>query len=168
MKLEYIYSFSEYKALERARQLRKKFQTLRNYLFWGLVSANVLIFLWFVYLSYQFQVSFGWLMFVNLAIAIAALAWRYIFLPYFLQRYYSMQMLEGKKIQVNIDDSGIDTVTDNATGHYNWSGFIGADEEPEHFVIWVNNVQAISIPKRALDEFKKIVAKNIENHELLI
>ncbi|MCF6325924.1 MAG: YcxB family protein [Devosiaceae bacterium] len=174
MKLEYMYSFSEYKAINNALQLRKKFQTLRKFLFWGLVIANVSLSLWVMYISLRFQVFLGWLTFANLAIAIAALAWRYVLLPYWVRRYYNMQMLDGKKTQVNIVDEGIETVTDNVRGHYNWQAFIGANEEMEHFVIWVNNAQAICIPKRAFkhkeqqDDFKKIIAENIENHELLI
>jgi len=174
MKIEYVYSFLEYKAINSALQRRAKFNMLRQFLFWGLVIANLSLSLWLMYLSYRFQTSFGWLMFANPAIAIAAVAYRYVFLPYWVRRYYNMQMLEGKKTEVNIVDEGVKTMTDNVTGQYNWLAFIGACEEPEHFVIWVNKAQALCIPKRAfkhkdqLDDFKKIIAKNVENHELLI
>ncbi len=63
-------------------------------------------------------------------------------------------------------------MSDNITGHYNWKGFVGADEELKHFVLWVNKVQAICIPKRSfkdseqVDKFRKIIAKNIDNRKL--
>ncbi|VAW23042.1 hypothetical protein MNBD_ALPHA11-1736 [hydrothermal vent metagenome] len=172
MKLEYIYSFAEYKAINLARQHRAKFTQVRNWLYWGLVIANIAVSLRYIYIFYQGQVSFSWLMLANLGVAIAIVAYRYIFLPFLVRRYFSQQMLKGKTIKVHVTEQGIETVTDNISGQYGWKIFIGANEEPDHFVIWVNKLQAISIPKYAfksdelVDEFRKAIVKNVENHQL--
>ncbi len=97
MRLEYTYSFAEYRAINQARQHHRKFFRLRNWLFWGVVIANVAVSLRYIYIVFQNQLSFSWLIFANLAIAILVVAYRYIFLRYWNYRYYKMQMLQGKK-----------------------------------------------------------------------
>jgi len=145
---------------------------LRNWLFWGLVIANLALTLWLIVISWQYQAPLEWWKFTNLAIAFAALAYRYILLPYWLHWYYKQQMMDGKNIQLIVAEQGIDTATDSITGQYAWPGFIGTSEEPQHFVIWVNKVQAVCIPKRAfrdkqqIDEFQEIITRNIENQEM--
>ncbi|MCF6321277.1 MAG: YcxB family protein [Rhizobiaceae bacterium] len=170
MKLDYTYSFADYKAIESARQHRNKYPRLRNWLFWALMAANVGLAMWMLFIFFNYQTPFQWWMALNLVIVIVALAYRYLFLPYWLHWFYDQQMLEGKKIQLNITDQGIDTATDSVTGQYSWQGFISASEEPHHFVVWVNNVQAICVPKRAFEhegqmgKFREIITKYIAKH----
>ncbi len=172
MKLEYIYGFSEYNAINSARQRHRKSVRLRNWLFWALVLANGAVSLKYIYSYYQGQVSFSWLMFANLTVAIAIIAYRYIFVPYRNRQYYRQQMLSGKQIRLQVSEQGIETQTDNVTAQYGWKGFVGADEEAAHFVIWVNNILALSIPKRAfkdngqMEEFRKKIVKNVDNQRL--
>ncbi len=169
MKLEYIYSFDEYSAINRARRHQGRFAILRNWLFWGLVLANVAVSLGYIHAFIQGRASFSWLMFANLSIAMAIVAYRHVLQPLLLRRYYSQQMLDGKDIQLRVSENGIETITDNVAGQYGWRGFIGANEEAGHFIIWVNRMQAICIPKRAfsdlqqMDDFREIIIRNVDN-----
>jgi len=54
-------------------------------------------------------------------------------------------------------------------GTHSWPAIIRADEEPEHFLLWINKVQAYCVPKRGFANasdiiaFKSLVSQNVED-----
>ena len=172
MKLQYTYSFAEYQAINRARRHNVRFFRLRILLFWGLVISNFAVSAWYIYRHMQGLTGFNWWMFANLAVGLLILAYRFIISPWRGRRYFAQQMLDQREISLEVNENGIETFSANISGQYSWPGIVGAHEEPEHFIIWVNMVLGLSVPKRAfadqaqMDEFRNILAKNIDTFQL--
>ncbi|MEZ5799753.1 MAG: YcxB family protein [Nitratireductor sp.] len=173
MKINYTYSLAEYEAINKARQRRARFAIWGQILFWLLVVLNLGAGLWCITAAWPLNLTEDWIYLGNLAIAILLLAGRYIGGPWYRKWYLRQQDIEGRLVEVEIDEAGIRTNVGSLVSQAAWSDIRSADEEPRHFVIWINRLQAFSIPKTAFpgesDEraFRLLVKDKVRDQDLV-
>ncbi|MEL7272283.1 MAG: YcxB family protein [Pseudomonadota bacterium] len=76
--------------------------------------------------------------------------------------------LKDKEITTHIDASGIRSEAKGVTSQFQWDSVLKVTRGPEHFFLWVNKVQAIILPLRAIaeqDEQERLWALIEDNFE---
>ncbi|MEP3279282.1 MAG: YcxB family protein [Stappiaceae bacterium] len=167
MKLTFTYKFEDYLAINEARDKGRKFaQTRKAILFiaYGLISA-VSVF-WIYQIVVQGRNVDGW-MFPYWAFLVLVPLIAFIIRPRVLRRHYNQLLIDGKPIGVLFTDEGVETDFDGVRTQTAWRRIIKAVEGPEHFLLWVNNANAYSIPKRAftdtdqMQHLRELIQQNV-------
>ncbi|MGB7286584.1 MAG: YcxB family protein [Salaquimonas sp.] len=169
MKVQYTYTFEDYEAIDTARKQNRHFAKIRDLVIWLLIGLNFAIGLVFLWWMVTGHLGFNWWNFGNLLIGILILVAIYVVGPWYRHWYLRQQMIEGKTVQLDFDDDGIFADLENNTVKTQWAGVYRADELATHFVIWINKLQAYSVPKRAIgsdenyNKLKALLTAKVEN-----
>ena len=166
LKLSYIYSFRDYLAINRAKSKNRKSTRFYRAAIVLVILLNLLATCYFLY--QVFGLGFHWESWMVISPAAAALLTLKILVaePLMLRRYYRQQLLDGKSIDLEVNDQGIVYASDGVRGETDWPRIIRTDEEPDHFLIWVTHTNAFSVPKRAfsnpeeMQDFRNLIRKN--------
>jgi hypothetical protein len=173
MKLAYTYSLAEYEAINSARRRHRRFARLHEWAFWLLTVANLIIGVAGLMAIARFDRPVQWSQYFSLAIAVLLLLGRFVIAPRWRRWYLRQQMIENRLVSVEINERGVETTVDANQTITGWSAIIRADEEPKHFLLWINKVQAYSIPKAAftnaadMDQFRQLVGSKVKEQELV-
>lgn len=167
MEIEYVYSDNDYDVLCRARARNSRFYWLQEGLFWLLVAANLVLGLWALWLNFaEYLEEDYFLVFLNLGIAVVLLLGRYVAGPIHRRWYLNQQMAGDRKVRLVINDRGVHGALGSTRTEVDWEAVIRTEETPGHFLIWINKLQAFSIPKTALpspdgvETLRSIIAAN--------
>lgn len=173
MKISFKYSYHDYEALCRARNRHTKFPKLAKITCLLVVLFNIGISIFFVYIAISEGREVKLVNFANGALGLAFIILYYVIKLFYLRRYYKQQMIDGKEIKLSFSDDGISIDMPSFQGKYEWLAIIRADQQPSHFFLWINKMQAFCVPKRAFatenetEEFKSLVVSKVENQELI-
>ncbi len=173
MLFAYEYTFAEFEAINRARARRARFRLVHEGSFWLLVAFNVASGLWLASRTWDGLRDFDWLSFANLAIAVLLLAGRYVGGPWYRRWVLRQQQMEGRRVTIEIGDEGVKGTVGAIHTTVGWPDIRRADDEPRHFVLWINKMQAFSIPKAAfgdeseMDRFRHLVAVRVKDQDVL-
>jgi len=171
MKIQYAYSFDDYEAINTARRQHRRFAKLRDIALWLLILFNLVIGMVFVWWMVFGTMAFRWLNLANLGIGLLLLIGIYVGGPLYRRWYLRQQMVEGKIVNLEFDEAGISSDLENNSTTTAWAGIHQADELRTHFVVWINKLQAYSIPKNAfqtqedLEQFKALLGAKVGNRK---
>jgi len=173
MKISFEYSYFDYAALVRAQKKQSRFSAFDKPVFWGIVLLNFIFSAIFVGQALFQGEEVKLIYFFKAVLAALILLVAYLVYPYYLRQYYKKQMIDGKEVKLAFDETGMSVEMPEYNGTHKWKAIIGADEEPEHFLLWINKVQGYCIPKRAFETegdaeaFKVLVASRVERQALV-
>jgi len=173
MKAVFTYIYDDYAALNRAIERHGKWAKYSKFILILIVLVNLAISVFFIADALLNGFSLKLIYFANAGLALLLVLLVYVVRPLYLRSYYKKQMLEGKVVNLEFAEDGIEINMPDFKGKHNWSSIIRADEEPEHYLLWINKVQAYCVPKRAFENendsegFKLLVASKVEEQELV-
>lgn len=170
MKLEYRYSFAEFMAIIEGRNRQKLFPAIRDIIYWAMAA---------------FCVSFGLSMYLNfsalnfkassavplIGFGLFMIAWRLFLLPSIYRSNYKQYELDDVEIKLLLNNAGVELNSKKTEIKHGWSDIVKASEEPNHFLLWINKLQAYSIPKSCIGndakikEFKAMVGEKITDRD---
>jgi len=169
MNLKYTYEFEDYLAIHKARIGNRRYARARMIALIILVFINFALTLFWMYQVRVLNAQIELWMLVNLAVVVFVALYVLVFKSLSVRWYFRQHMVENKEINVEINDEGIVFDTGRHRGESDWSGIIKANEKANHFILWVNQVQAYSIPKRAFSDdiqiqaFRDIIRASVSN-----
>ncbi len=173
MNVSFSYKYSDYAALTKAMEKHEKFAKYSWIALYLVIFANFAASAVFIYITLSNYRMLELIHFANAALGVFLILVFYVLKPLYLRRYYKKQMIDGKEIRLNFSEKDMKVDMPAFTGIHNWEAIIRADEEPEHFLLWINKVQAYCVPKRGfasaldIEEFKTLVVSKVENQELI-
>jgi len=173
MKLEYEYSFAEFLAISTCRNRKKGFYNLRELGYWALAAFNISFGMGMFYLLATRAGKFSTTAMLLIMLGVGMFLWRLVFAPFYQKWYYNQNMLKGKTGTVEALPSGLKLTTDDTITTQKWSAIIEANEEPNHFLLWLTKLQAYSIPKSAftdetqIQNFRELIASNVAKQDLI-
>lgn len=148
----------DYAALNDARGLRRRFGQPRPWLWYAIGVVNVVILL-----ATTIGQGFGWSSLIPAALAIYAFAAPSLYWI-ILRRNFRNQGLGNGPVALEVTDSGIVSEQNRIRSAVSFDAIVGVDERPEQILIWLNKVQALIVPKRALDGSVEAFLASIERH----
>ena len=170
MEIEYIYSDEDYETVCQARARHSRFYWLHEGFFWLLLVANLALGSWSLWLNYAgYLVQDHFLTFLNFGVAAVLLLVRYVTAPMYRRWYLNQQMMGDRNVRLAVDDQGVRGAVGGTRTEVDWNAVIRTEETPGHFLIWINKLQAFSIPKTALpvpdgvERLRAIIAANAAN-----
>lgn len=172
MNVSFTYTYSDYAALTKAMEKHGRFAKYSWIALYVIIFANLAASAFFIYATLSDNRTLELIHFANAALAVLLILVFYVFKPLYLKRYYKKQMIDGKEIQLGFSEAGMSVDMPAFTGNHQWEAIIRADEEPEHFLLWINKVQAYCVPKRGfsssaeIDDFKTLVISKVEDQGL--
>lgn len=173
MKLEYEFTFKEYDAINACRMAKKSFSNLREILYWALAAFCIsfgMSSMNFIFRKFG-EVSLASVILIMLGIGM--FLWRFVIYPMHRRWHFNQQILNGKMIRIEALPKSITFSTDDVITTQKWSGVFQANEMPDHFILWVNKLQAHSIPKSSFSDekqiqtFRELVANNVTNQDIV-
>ena len=173
MNVTFTYTYSDYLALIKAMEKHGRFSRYSWIALYLVIFVNFAASAVFIYLALTNNRVLELAHFVNAGLAILLILIFYVFKPLYLRRYYKKQMIDGKQISLDFSDRGLEVAMPSFNGTHEWPAIIRADEGPEHFLLWINKVQAYCIPKRGfaktqdIEDFKSLVAEKVPNQEFI-
>lgn len=90
---------------------------------------------------------FLWLLGIGHGVAWAI--WLVFGKPWQMKRSFRQQHLGEHESRLEVSDDGINFDNVDTNADFNWKALRSFDESDEHFVLWINRLQGICIPKRA-------------------
>ena len=171
MNVSFTYTYSDYAALTKAMEKHGRFAKYSWILLYLAIFANFAASAFFIYETISNNRPLELIYFANAALALLLIVVFYVLKPLYLKHYYKKQMIDGKLINLAFSDQGLEVDMPSFNGTHDWPAIIRADEEPEHFLLWINKVQAYCVPKRGfsntsdMENFKSLVAEKVPNQE---
>lgn len=171
MNVNFKYTYADYQALTRALEKHGKFAKHSRLLMNLVILVNLGISVIFITLSLLDGNALKPLYFVNAGLGFGLFLLFYVLRPFYLRRYYNKQMLDGKEVNLDFSDKGLSVEMPNLTATHAWEAIIRMDEEPEHFLLWINKIQAYSVPKRGfsdeskMEEFRALTAEKVNSED---
>lgn len=168
MKIEWTYSFADYEAIHRSMRKGRKFGRLRDLFIVSLVAVNFGLGFWFIAMQLQSGRELNWFHFANIGIGAALILGIFVLGPLYRKWYLKQQMMEDMSVKFEFDDQGLTAQLGENTTRTLWPGIIRADADKTHYVLWINKLQAYSIPKRAFvegeeAEFANLLSGKVDN-----
>lgn len=173
MNVSFTYTYFDYSALIKAMSKHGKYAKYAWIVLYLIIFANFAASAIFIFKMLSNNYALQFIHFANAAIGVLLLLVLYVLKPLYLKHYYKKQMIDGKEVKLGFSDDGLKVEMPSFNANHAWPAIIRADEEPEHFLLWINKVQAYCVPKRGfvsaadIEEFKKLVANKVENQELI-
>lgn len=173
MNVSFTYTYSDYAALTKAMQNHGRFAKHFWILLYLVIFANFAASAFFIYETLSNNQPLELIHFANAVLALLLIVVFYVLKPLYLKHYYKKQMIDGKQINLAFSDQGLAVDMPSFNGTHDWPAIIRADEEPEHFLLWINKVQAYCVPKRGfsstddIKNFKTLVAEKVPNQEFI-
>lgn len=173
MEVNFTYSYPDYRALTRAIENHGKYAKLAWIFLIGIILINIAISVFFIAWILLEGRDFKPIHFANAGLGLLLAFVFYILKPIYLKNYYKKQMLDGKLVHMSFNDKGLNINMPSFTGTHEWDAIILADQQPEHFFLWINKIQAYVVPKRSfastadIENFKHLVAEKVTNQELI-
>ncbi|MDZ7824012.1 MAG: YcxB family protein [Ahrensia sp.] len=109
--------------------------------------------------------GYEWLSYVNGFVGFGILFLSYVLRPIQVRRHYKMNGISKFEYQWSADETEIRSEREGLRSQFNWTSLYLATETKEHFFFWINKIQAVVLPKRALknesefDTIRKFLAK---------
>ena len=173
MEVNFTYTYADYAALIKAMDSRGRFARLSWMFLLFIIAVNIAITLFFVIWTTSNGLDLKLIHFANAGIGLLLALVFYVLKPLYLRHYYKKQMLDGKVVGMKFEDFGLKIHMPSFEGTHEWEAIILADEQPEHFQLWINKIQAYVVPKRGfanaqeIETFKQLVSSKVKNQELL-
>lgn len=124
-------------------QLQRKLSMVRRYsnvFLFGVDAICVVVgFLVDIRILWLFGISHG----------VVWIIWLTFGKPWQIKRSFRQQHLGEHESRLEVSDDGINFDSIGVKADFNWRVFRSLDESDEHFVLWINRLQGICIPKRA-------------------
>ena len=151
MEIEYTYRFEDYYEISKARRASRRFAPLRNTFIFALIVVNLGLGLFMIYTTLSNDAPMGVLTFLNLGIGLV-LALYFILGDRLIHKWYLRQHnIVGKQVRINLHPEKIKVTAGANQTETKLSGLLQLQETDTHFLLWLNKVQAYSIPKNALN-----------------
>lgn len=173
MKISFEYSYAEYHQINENRYRLTKFPRIARWCFLAVVIFNFFFGAIVLYLAFDSGKQLEIIHFLNIGLGILLLILRYLISPLMLRNYYKQQMVDGKIFNFDFKEDGFSVKGENIDVQQKWPAIILAHETKEHLLLWISKIQAYSIPKTAfvdsqeIQTFRKLIADNVENQELI-
>lgn len=172
MKISFTYSFADYEAINRSKRRARRFGRLRDAALFLLVAFNICIGFWFLGLQLGSGRPLGFLSFANIAIGVLIVLSIYVLGPMYRKWYLRQQLMEDAQVELEFDEQGLTADLLANSTRTKWPGIMRADEDETHYLLWINKLQAYSIPKRAFADgeeakFRELVASNVKDRTLM-
>jgi hypothetical protein len=173
MKISFNYSYADFCAIADNLYKVSKSALWSNRAFWGIIALNVVIGLAILAWVVISGVPLKTLYFANIILAGVIIALRYVLGHFNRKYYYKQQMVEGKNFAFEFSHAGFSVVSEFENAEVKWPSIILAHETQSHFLLWINKIQAYSLPKHAFEDkqqcqqFREIIADSVEHQELL-
>ncbi len=168
MKIEWTYTFADYEAIHRSMRRGRRFGRIRDFFILLLIAVNFGLGFWFLGLQLQRGGELGWLHFANIGIGLALIFGIFVLGPLYRKWYLRQQMMEDKTVTIEFDNEGLVAQLGENTTRTLWPGIVRVDGDKTHHLLWINKMQAYSIPKRAFgegqeEEFLNLLSENVDN-----
>ena len=150
MRIEYRYSDEDFFALCEAKGGFGWRRRTANLLFWVIALFNLGWGGWMFLDSLMTGRSGGEWFLANVALGLLMLAFRYIVTPWSRRRALNQQMIHGRDVVIETDDTGVSGTIGPTSARAEWSGIHRTDETASHFIVWTSKMTGFSIPKAAL------------------
>jgi hypothetical protein len=173
MNVSFTYTYSDYAALTKAMEKHGRFAKYSMLIGIIIVLLNVAASAFFIFETLSAGGALKLVHFANAGLAMLIIVFIYVLKPLYLKHYYKKQMIDGKLINLAFSNQGLAVDMPSFNGTHDWQAIIRADEEPEHFLLWINKVQAYCVPKRGfsstddIENFKTLVAEKVPNQEVI-
>ena len=173
MNVNFTYTYPDYVALNKAMEKHGRFAKLSIILLYFIIILNIIISAYFIFDTLFDGYSLNLLHFANAGLALILILIFFEYKPFYQRRYNKKQMIDGKEIQLAFSQEDMTVDMPAFNGVYRWEAIIRANEQPVHFLFWINKVQAYCVPKRGfsssadIEEFKSLVARKVKNQELI-
>jgi len=169
MNVSFTYTYSDYWALCKAIEKHGRFAKYSRLVGIIVILFNLAASAFFIYETVSNGQPLKLLHFANAGLALLIIILIYGLRPLYLKHHYKKQMIDGKEVKLGFSDNGLKVEMPSFNGTHSWPAIIRADEEPEHFLLWINKVQAYCVPKRGFANasdiiaFKSLVSQNVED-----
>ena len=125
---------------------------LSRYAFWPLVLANLGLGALLLQPVLSGERSFDWIDAANLLIALMMLLARYVFMPWMRRFTFRRLKLAGRDYRIVFHEDDIELTAGGLSSRVVRSEIGSFTETEQYFFFWINRLQAVIVPKRAIDE----------------
>ncbi|MCD2178334.1 YcxB family protein [Rhizobium sp. C1] len=125
---------------------------LYRYAFWPLFLANLGLGALFLQPVLSGERSLEWIDIANLLFAFLMLAGRYVFIPWMRRWTLGRLKLAGRDYRIVFGEDDIELTAGGLSSRVVRSEIGSFTETERHFFFWINRLQAVIVPKRAIDE----------------
>lgn len=106
-----------------------------------------------VFLSFErAPFGYGWISYVNGALGVFVLAMSYGLRPLLLRRHYAAAALRDNPLRFEADETSMRSSRKGLRSEFDWPDLLCWSETEKHLFFWINKIQAVIVPKRALTE----------------
>lgn len=92
--------------------------------------------------------AFNW---VNALLGLGLLFLSYVVRPIVTRRHYAATGYKGTKISFEADAEAMRSSREGLASEIRWDGLVAWSETDDRFFFWINKLQAVIVPKHALD-----------------
>lgn len=124
---------------------------LSRWLFWPLIVISCAISAWPLWRVAAGDLTFHPAYILNLLIAGLMLAGRYVVVPWMRRWALRETRLAGRQYEIGFGATAITLSAGGLSSNVNISEVIGFTETADYFFFWVNRLQAVIIPRRAIE-----------------
>ncbi len=125
---------------------------LSRYAFWPLVLANLALGALLLQPVVSGERSLEWIDTANLLFAGLMLVARYVFMPWMRRWTLGRLKLAGRDYRIVFHEADIELTAGGLSSRVVRSEIGSFTETERYFFFWINRLQAVIVPKRAIDE----------------
>ena len=173
MNVTFTYTYLDYLALTKAMEKHGRFAKYSRIIYLLIIVSNLAAGAFFIFETLSNGGTLKLFHFVNIGLALLIIILINVLKPIYLKRHYKKQMIDGKEIKIDFSDQGLAVDMPSFNGTHDWPAIIRADEEPGHFLLWINKVQAYCVPKRGfvnatdINNFKLLLSEKVEDQDFI-
>lgn len=151
MEINFTYRLEDYTAMVAARKRHKPLKFWINTVFyWGMVIINLVAGCDRLYRMLMQGETLQLVDFANLLIAFALLFGRYVIMPWLISSAVSKQNMIATPFAYTLDENGIGINAPEINHLVQWQSVKRVDQTKTHIFFWVNTVNAVTLPFRAI------------------